>query len=292
MCSVCSTQLSYELNSLMRELLNSAGRTVGIELAARWSETSLFPPASVLMRTSRLLSAAIGVALSATLANAASAQVLYNNGPVVDGTGLSIIRSGSTTFGTNVNQGEGYGIAEDFSVTSPWSVTGFSFFSYQIDSGGVFTFTGASWSIVAGDVNTGSVVASGSGTPTNGGLMGYRVSSSAPNSESRPIFQLDLDFPSFLLGAGSYWLRWDLTGSINSGPWAPPTSDGVVGNGHQLLSGSYELWLDGQDQQGAEFPFLIRGTRQTTVPEPTTLSMLAAGVLAMAAFARRRRTNG
>jgi PEP-CTERM motif len=229
------------------------------------------------------------VALSIGAAQSLQAQVLYNNGPVVDGSGLSAIRAGGTTFGFGAQSGVPNRVADDFSVgAGGWNVTKLSFFSYQTGATS-FTFTGLSWSIVAGDVNAGTIVASGSDTPTNGGLLGYRVTSTTLTNTSRPIFQLDMDVPDFAIGGGNYWLRWSMTGSLASGPWQPPTSDGAVGNAVQSLSnGTFTSRLDDGDGLGVELPFLIHGTT-TTVPEPSTWTMMAAGGLALVGISRRRR---
>lgn len=115
-------------------------------------------------------------------------------------------------------------VADDFTVAvaGGWNVTGFSFFGYQTFSNSAFTFTGLSWSIVAGDVNTGSIVASGSVVPTNGGLVGYRTTASTLSNQDRAIFQIDADVPDFTLGVGSYWLQWSVAGSLAAGPFQPP----------------------------------------------------------------------
>jgi len=184
-------------------------------------------------------------------------------------------------------------VADDFTVAvaGGWNVTGFSFFGYQTFSNSAFTFTGLSWSIVAGDVNTGSIVASGSVVPTNGGLVGYRTTASTLSNQDRAIFQIDADVPDFTLGVGSYWLQWSVAGSLAAGPFQPPTSDGAVGNAQQKLgSANFGNLLDAGDASGVELPFIIRGTAASTVvPEPSTWSMMVVGGLAMVVLARRRR---
>lgn len=240
----------------------------------------------------------LGVAIAATaltlpLAGTASAQVLYDNGPAAIG-GQSVIRPGGSTYGLNSQTGV-YTVADNFTVgsASGWTVSAFSFFAYETGAQNTFSFSGLSWSVVAGDVNTGTLIASGSEVPTNGGLVGYR-NNQGGNNELRAIFQLDVDVSDFSLNAGSYWLRWDITGSLpNSYAWVPPTADGAVGNAMQKYrsdSGFGPSHDDG-DNLGVEFPFIIRGPGNTTpVPEPATLAMLYMGglMLALSAFRRRR----
>jgi hypothetical protein len=234
--------------------------------------------------------AAASAALLTVAAAPAAAQILFNNGPVVDGSNRSVIRTGGTLFGAGAQASINNAVADNFTVGGGgWNVSGLSFFAYQTGAANTFTFTGLTWSVVSGDVNTGTVVASGSLAPTNGGLVGYRVTSTSLTNTDRAIFQLDADVADFSLGAGAFWLRWGITGTLASGPWQPPTSDGVVGNARQSVSGgAFNALVDGGDQLGVELPFIIRGTT-TVVPEPSTWAMLLVGGVALAGFARRRR---
>lgn len=236
---------------------------------------------------------ALGLAVAAC--GSAQAQILFDNGPVVSGTPpISVIRAGGTLFGAGA-QGAltpiPNTVAEDFSVSGPgWIVQSLSFYGYQTGANSVFTFTGANWSIVSGDVNTGTVVASGANAAvTNGGLLGYRVTSTTLGDTARAIFQVNVDVPDFTLAPGNYFLRWNLTGSLASGPWQPPTSDGEVGNAFQATStsaGSFIGLIDAGDGLGVSLPFTIQGS---VVPEPGTYALMLAGGLAVLTIARRRR---
>lgn len=246
------------------------------------------------MRLSHFLrgSAALLV-LSVATAETAPAQVLFNNGPAANG-GLSVIRNGGTLFGAGAQSSIPNLVADNFSVGGlGWNVTGFSFFAYQSFAASQFTFTSLTWSVVAGDVNGGATVASGTVAPTNGGLQGYRVTQTTLANQDRAIFQLDADVGGFSLGAGNYWLTWGIAGSLMSGPWQPPTADGAVGDAVQSLAGGgFNQLLDAGDGQGLELPFLIRGTRVTTaVPEPSSLALMLFGGIAMVGVARRRRVS-
>lgn len=233
----------------------------------------------------KLLLAAVvgGFALSA------QAQVIYNNGPVVDGNGLSIIANGGTLFGAGAQTSAGNSVADNFTVAAntSWNVTSLVFYGYQT-SATAFPFTAATWSIVSGDVNTGTVVASGTTSLTNGGQVGFRVTPTTLTDTARRIFAGNADVTDFSLGAGSYWLRWNLAGNAAlSGPWQPPTSDGAIGDAQQALTaGSFAALVDAGNGLGLELPFTINGS---VVPEAGTLGMMLAGGLVVGGLVRRRR---
>jgi hypothetical protein len=216
------------------------------------------------------------IALGLIAASAGSAQAvdLYNNGAAVSGTPpISVIRTGGTLFGAGAQGGIPNLVADNFTVGGPgWTVEALSFFSYQ-------SFAGSAYS--------GTVVASGSGTPTNGGLQGYRVSATTLTNTDRAIFRLDVNVADFNLAPGNYFLRWGITGSLASGPWQPPTADGAFGNAQQsLANAAFAGIVDAGDTFGVELPFIIQGS---VIPEPGTWAMMLAGGLAVAGLARRRK---
>ena len=143
-------------------------------------------------------------------------------------------------------------MADDFAVTGPgWSVQSLSFFSYQSFAGSAYTFSSVNWSLISGDVNSGAVVASGTGTPAaNRGLQGYRVSATTLTNTDRAIFRLNVDVPDF-----------------------------------SLANAAFASVVDAGDGLGVEFPFIIAGT---VVPEPSTWAPMIAGGLAVVGAARRR----
>ncbi len=222
----------------------------------------------------------------AALGGAAQAVELYNNGPVVDANGLSILTAPNTTFGLGVQVSAGNSVADDFTVTGGgWNVESVSLYAYQTNAT-AFGFTSATWSIVSGSAN-GAVVASGSVTPGNGGLEGYRVTSTTLTSTARGIYELQLDIPDINLAAGTYWLRWSLVGdSLFSGPWQPLTADNEVGNLEQSIgNGAFAPWADAGSGLGAEAPFALHGS---VVPEPGTYALMLAGLAGIAGWTRRR----
>lgn len=236
-------------------------------------------------------------ALSIAVPSVSQAAVLFNNGQVVNGSGLSILTPPETLFGLGTQTTANNRVADNFSVGgSGWNVESLDFYSYQSFAVG-FTFLQASWSIVSGaNVNTGIIVASGVTNVTNGGLLGYRVTSTTLTNTDRAIYRLSTDIPDLVLAAGSYFLTWSLSGTSASGPWTPPVV-GSLGTGNALQSlagGAYAPALDTGAQQGFDVPFTINGTRiigQGAVPEPASWLMMMAGFGLIGAGMRRRQTG-
>jgi PEP-CTERM motif len=226
----------------------------------------------------------------------ASAAVLYDNGPVVSA-GLSVLATPATTFGFGTQTASGNAVADNFTVAgSSWNVQSLDFYSYQTGAVG-FTFQTATWSIVSGaNVNTGTVVASGVTNVTNGGLVGYRVTSTTLTDTSRAVYRLSTDIPDLILATGNYFLTWSLTGTSASGPWTPPIV-GSPGTGDALqsiTSGAYTTLVEAGSGLNVELPFTINGTRGAVtgaVPEPASWLMMIAGFGLIGATWRRRQTG-
>jgi PEP-CTERM motif len=226
-------------------------------------------------------------------AAAAQAAVIYDNGPVVPTPGgFSILAAPYTTFGFGDQTASGNEVAEDFVVPAgaTWDVTSIDLYGYQTGVVG-FTFQQATWSLMAGDVDTGTLVASGVTNVTNGGLVGYRAQDSAPTATNRAIFAVQVDVPDFTVTGGTYWLRWSLTGTGISGPWQPPTSDNLAGNAHQLTPATGGLHLpviEGGSGLTPTLPFTLNGT-VTAVPEPGSWALMLVGAAGVLTAARRHR---
>lgn len=222
---------------------------------------------------------------------AAQADTLFSNGPVVDGSGLSILAATDTTLGAGSNASAT--LADNFSVgAAGWNVQSLDFFGYQTGSV-AFTFTGVTWSIRSGtDVNTAAIVASGTSGVTNGGLVGYRVTTTTLTNTQRPIFRINADIPDLVLPAGDYFVTWALAGSGASGPFVPPVV-GSVGTGNALQSlsaAAFAPLTDGGSLLPFDVPFAVNGT-VGAVPEPGTLALWLAGGAVVAGALRRRRAR-
>lgn len=239
------------------------------------------------MRTLNSILMAAGLLVAAATAQAAT---IYSNGPVVPAGGVSVIDPSSATFGLGANVAAGVRLAEDFTVGAgqTWTIQSINFFSYQTGAT-AFPLTSATWSIVSGDVNSGTVIASGTTALTSNGQVGFRVSATNLSDTTRRIWSANADVADFTLDSGTYWLTWSLAGSASfSGPWVPPTSDGLAGNAMQdAAAGAFSLATDSSTGVTFTLPFEFNGT-VTAVPEPAQVTMLLAG-LGVLALARRRR---
>ncbi len=235
---------------------------------------------------------ALGVIAAASVGSAQAVE-LFNNGSVINqAPNLSVLPTSDGSLGITSSTAAGFALADNFTVGGAgWNVQSLDFYGYQTSAVG-FTFTGATWSIVSGtDVNTGSIVASGTTSVTNAGLIGYRVTTTTLTSTARAIYKMNADIPDVFLPAGSYFLTWALTGTSASGPFVPPVG-GASGTGNSLqgpVGGTaFAAVVDGVSGLPLDVPFAIQGTL-APIPEPSTYAMLVAGGLAVVGLARRRR---
>jgi hypothetical protein len=256
-------------------------------------------PSSIFARATRpALLLAASCLLTAGLH--AASNILWDNGPLLthaagmsNGADRSSISVGGTIFGAGAQTSSNNRVADDFTVSGAiWTMESARFFTYQTGSTTTSTLTGITlrvWddvpgvgSVVWGDDTTNVLSATG--------FTGmYRTSESDNAGTTRPIMFVDVDLSGLALSAGTYWLDFSFTGSLASGPWAPPvssTTEFVLGNALQSLAGGgFNPLMDGSSN--VALPFVLSGT--AAVPEPaSSAAVLGAGVVLFAALRRRR----
>jgi subtilisin-like proprotein convertase family protein len=200
-------------------------------------------------------------------------SVLYDNGPIETSPGASTLQNsslGMNFLGFGHQQAASNSIADDFMLTSDFSLNEITFYAYQTGSTTTSTITGVTlqiWdgvpgaagsNVVWGDTST-NILSS----TTWSGV--YRDSETSVGDTNRPIMEVTVSTLGFIGTANTtYWLDWNVDGTLGSGPWAPPVTiigQSTTGNGLQSLDGR-TTWSSAEDsgtltQQG--FPFQLTG---------------------------------
>ncbi|MGQ0800410.1 MAG: hypothetical protein ACT4NL_09905, partial [Pseudomarimonas sp.] len=197
--------------------------------------------------------------------------VLHDNGSLVTGVGnglggadTSAIVEPRTIFGFGAQSVVPNRVSDDFTVTGgAWQIDTITTFAYQTGSSTTSTLTGqvlqiwdgrpdlVTSSVVWGDLSTNVL-----GSSTWSGI--YRVTNTTLTNAQRPIMANVINV-GIVLPAGTYWLEWSNSGTLGSGPWAPPLPNPAVGNAGQSLTG---VWTFPVLDVGLpnEFPFVVEGT--------------------------------
>ena len=200
-----------------------------------------------------------------SLAHAAPAAVVFNNG------------SPNLLSGTNMSATQ---VAEDFTVGATTDITNIRFWAIQSAandySGNLF------WAIYTDVGNEpGALLQGGTAVPVTESATG----SSTGFNYSEFTFDVAA---SFQLSAGTYWLGLanDPLDPVNPSEMLWETTS--AGSGFSGLYNDAGTWIDSLNHHA----FLLEGRLvgdppPVGVPEPTTLALLACGLLA-ARFARRK----
>ena len=184
-------------------------------------------------------------------------DVVFFNGFVTDpgamanGADASWIKGSQSTWGPNVNNGGGYMLADQFTLSAATTISEIEVYGYQTGSGTTSTFTGLYAQIYNGAPNAGGTAVWGNiadnimtGTSfTNC----YRGSDGETTATTRPIMAVTASGLNIDLEAGTYWLVYSLTGSGSSGPWGAPHCEpgiGNTGNGMQYTSSGWGNLMD------------------------------------------------
>lgn len=204
--------------------------------------------------------------------------VLYDNGPVVNSPGGgpngadgSILQ---TALGLNVlgfahQQSSNFRVADDFVIPAgqTWTINEATFFAYQTGSSTTSTITGVNVRIWNGQPGaSGSTVVFGDTTTNRMSNTtwsnAYRYSDTNPGT-TRPIMKQTVTL-GVTLGEGTYWIDWQTSGSLSSGPWAPPitiTGQTNTGNAIQYSSGAWTSLIDNGTAAAPQgLPFILDGT--------------------------------
>lgn len=202
---------------------------------------------------------------------------LYGNGPIIthptggaDGNHASALQSnlGMGTYGFGAQITLEYSVADDFTVTGDgWTIKEMHFFAYQTGSGTTSTLNDLRIQIYDGPPNAGGAVIWGDLTTNR--LTStewtniYRVNITDLTNTSRPIMRAvaQLEHP-IVLFPGTYWVEYQLGGTLSSGPFVPPlTSLGVTttGNALQNISGTWNEVRDSGTNTPQGLPFWIFG---------------------------------
>lgn len=203
---------------------------------------------------------------------------------------MSNLETNENTFGYGNQIVNGNLIADDFTVgAGGWNITSLRFYTYQTGATAP-SITGVNFAI---DSDLTNVTLTPAATITNTWTNVYRAVAGDFTSTNRRIQQVDVTGLNINLAAGTYWLKWSLSGTVASGPWQPhiPGSLATYGNnGQQSLAGGpfAAVFSDSGaavPSIGADMPFEIYGD---AVPEPATMTLLALGAAGIVA---RRRKN-
>ncbi len=206
-------------------------------------------------------------------------SIIFDNGPYFNsvGTGAGGANESvlyTTTFGMGTigfgHQANNFNrVADDFTFTDcMWRIDSIVFFGYQTGSTLTSTFTAVNFriwdsipdapgsTIVFGDTTTNRMIATAfSGT--------YRITETTVGNSTRPIMRNVCNASSIYLPAGTYWLDWQSSGSLASGPWAQPRTPvgvAITGNGRQRIGQVWNNLLDGGTGTPAQgLPFIIYG---------------------------------
>lgn len=164
---------------------------------------------------------------------------------------------GLNTIGFSSNSG--FRLAQKFTVPAGgWAIDRVTVYAYQTGSTTTSTFTGLNLRVWNGSpAVSGSAVVFGDTTTnrmTSTAFSNiYRVTNTTSGATNRPIMAIDAGNLGMVLPAGTYWLDFQLSGSLGSGPFVPPLSTigqtgvGAAGDLVQLVisSGVWSNVVDG-----------------------------------------------
>lgn len=197
---------------------------------------------------------------------------MYTNGPWFNSTGTgvggadeSILETWGTIYGWGCQHANSNLVADDFVVPSgeTWEITAVTVAGYQTNSSTTPTFNGMYIGCYDDPPTTGTLVYGNTATNvySSAAWSGiYRVTTAQSGiATNRPVMAVTADLAtSWTLTEGTYWLVYQLDGTLSSGPWAPPLAilgTQNTGNGLQSQDGgsTYSPLQNGGNGQGILF---------------------------------------
>jgi uncharacterized repeat protein (TIGR01451 family) len=161
------------------------------------------------------------------------AAVVLDSGPLVThpgggagGVDASRLQNSSllmSSLGFTASTATVYRIADDFTVpSSGWSINTITFFAYQTSSTTTSTFNDVRVQIWNGDsVIFGDTTTNRFSSTAFSNI--YRDTETSVANNQRPIMRITANVP-LVLAAGTYWVDFQLGGTLASGPFVPPTT--------------------------------------------------------------------
>lgn len=209
---------------------------------------------------------------------------------------------GMGTFGFAHSPLGAFRIADDFTVPAEgWTLSDITVYAYQTGSDTNSTmdsFNFQIWDGVPGDVGSNIVFGDTTTNRYSSSVFSniYRELESAPGATNRPIMAVTASGLAIDLPAGTYWIDWQVGGTLGSGPWAPPlTTLGQTTTGNALqFDGALYVAVTDVGPQG--FPMTLAGStnvvlgppRAVPTNSPLFLLGLLAAVLGLAVVVMRR----
>jgi hypothetical protein len=201
--------------------------------------------------------------------------VLFDNGSNIvthpgagaGGANASAIEPGLITFGYGHQFALGYRVADDFSVPASacWDLSQLKWLAYQTNAPTTGTITGIYTEYFSGGSPAGGGLPFAGDTTTNRFVSSvwsgvYRVTSTSLTNAARAVIQVTAN-ASFVtgLGTGTYWVGVNCSGTLSSGPWAPPTVPWDGTDNGQQFTGAWAPLTGGFGGSPADFPFVLEG---------------------------------
>lgn len=250
---------------------------------------------------------ALFVAAFAAAAFDASGAVLYDNGGIVThpgggfgGADASVLQSslGLNTYGFSCHVPANNWVADDFTVGAGevWTIESMDFLGYQTGSGveptindlRVVIFDAEPVGPPFGTPSFGNTSTSVFGSASFSGI--YRSIEGNVTANNRPVMRVRSRTLGWVLGPGTYWVAWQMGGTLGVGPFQPPVTLLGLPNKpgsnarHFTMPGWNPAFDTGLAAAPQDMPFVIHGS---AVPEPATIVALACGFTLLAM--RRKR---